>query len=84
MSFKSNQLDWFACLLPLWGPVTWKGLQICASLNHRKNIKADPSADSSKALTVNRGVSIVDVRRVIFLELMPDVGCLMRIARFWK
>jgi len=40
-------------------------------LNHRKKIKADTSADSSKAFTVNREVSIVDVRRVIFLELMP-------------
>jgi len=39
-------------------------------LNHRKNIRADPSADSSKAFTVNREVSIVDVK-FIFLELMP-------------
>jgi len=30
--------------------------------NHRKKIKADPPADSSKAFTVNREVSIVDVR----------------------
>jgi len=44
-------------------------VQICASLNHRKNIKADPSEDSSKAFTVNREVLIVDVR--FFLELMP-------------
>jgi len=43
---------------------------ICASLNHRKKIKADPSADSSKPFTINREVSIVDVR-FIFLELMP-------------
>jgi len=34
-------------------------------------MKADPSADSSKAFTVNREVSIAGVRRVIFLELMP-------------
>jgi len=33
-------------------------------------MKADPSAGSSKAFTVNREVSIVDVLRVIFLELM--------------
>jgi len=39
----------------------------CATLNHRKKIKADPSADSSKAFTVNRELSI----RVIFLKLMP-------------
>jgi len=42
---------------------------MCASLNHRKNIRADPSADSSKAFTVNREVLIVDVR-FIFSELM--------------
>jgi len=29
-------------------------------------MKADLSADSSKAFTVNREVSIVDIRRVIF------------------
>jgi len=29
-------------------------------------MKADPSADSSKAFTVNREVSIVDGRRLIF------------------
>jgi len=58
-------------LSPLWGPVSLIGLQICASLNHRKKIKADPSADSSKAFTVNVEVLIVDVRRFIFLELMP-------------
>ena len=34
-------------------------------------MKADQSADSSKAFIVNREVSIVDVQRVIFLELMP-------------
>jgi len=34
-------------------------------------MKADPSADSSKAFTVNREVSIVDVRGVILLELIP-------------
>jgi len=33
-------------------------------------MKADPSADSSKAFVVNREVSIVDVG-FIFLELMP-------------
>jgi len=33
-------------------------------------MKADPSTDSSKAFTVNREGSIVDVR-LIFLELMP-------------
>jgi len=53
----------------LWGPVT--SIRICASLNHRKKIWADPSADFTKSLTVNREVSIVDVRRFIFLELMP-------------
>jgi len=37
-------------------------------LNHRKKIKADPSADSSKAFTVNQEVSIVDVGKFIFLE----------------
>jgi len=47
------------------------GLQICASLNHRKKMKVDPSADSSKAFTVNQEVSIADVRRVFFQELMP-------------
>jgi len=36
-----------------------------------QKMKADPSADSSKAFTVNREVSIAGVRRVIFLELMP-------------
>ena len=41
-------------------------LQICASLNYRKKIKADPSADSSKAFEVNRELSIVDIRRIIF------------------
>jgi len=29
-------------------------------------MKADPSADSSKAFTVNREVLIVDVKRLIF------------------
>jgi len=33
-------------------------------------MKAYPSTESSKAFTVNREFSIVDVRRVIFLELM--------------
>jgi len=41
---------------------------------HRKKIKADPSADSSKAFSVNREVLIVDVK-FIFLELMPDAQC---------
>jgi len=31
-----------------------------------KSSQADPSADFSKAFTVNREVSIVDVRRFIF------------------
>jgi len=44
--------------------------QICVSLNHREKIKADQLAESSKAFTVNREVSIVDVRRFIFLKLM--------------
>jgi len=46
---------------------------VCASSNRRKKIKADPWEDSSKAFTVNRQLSIVDVRRVIFftVELMP-------------
>jgi len=48
---------------------------ICASLNHRIKIKADPSTDSSKVSTVNREVSVVDVR-FIFLELMP-AACAM-------
>jgi len=43
---------------------------ICASLNHRKNIKADRLADSSKAFTVNREVLIVYVR-FVFSELKP-------------
>jgi len=34
-------------------------------------MKENQSAHSSKAFTVNREVSMVDVRRVIFLELMP-------------
>jgi len=40
------------------------------NLNHRKNITADPSADSLKGFIVNREVLFVDVR-FIFLELMP-------------
>jgi len=37
-----------------------------------QKIKADPSVDSSKAFTVNRELSIVDVKiRFILLELMP-------------
>jgi len=56
-------------LSPLWGPATSVSLQICAGLNHRKSIRADPSADSLKAFTVNREILIVDVR-FIFLELM--------------
>jgi len=36
-----------------------------------KKIKADPSADASKAFTVNRELSLVDIRTVIFSELMP-------------
>jgi len=66
MSYKNNLLDWFASLPPLWGPATWIGLQICAISNHRKKIKADPTPDSPKAFTVNRELSIVDIRRVIF------------------
>jgi len=54
-------IDWLAC--HLCGDPELE--QICASLNHRKNINADPLADSSKALTVNREV------KFIFLELMP-------------
>jgi len=38
-------------------------------------IKADPSADSSKAFTVNRVVSIVDVWRFISLEMIPAAQC---------
>ena len=56
--------DSLACRLS--GPVTLIGLQICASLNHRKKIKADPLADSAKAFTANRELSMVDVRRIIF------------------
>jgi len=37
-----------------------------------QKIKADPSADSSKAFSVNREVSIVDIR-FSFSELMPAV-----------
>jgi len=47
----------------------------------RKKIKADPSADSSKAFTVNREVSIVDVRGLFF---RADAGCLMCIAHLWS
>jgi len=43
---------------------------IYTSSSHRRKIKRDASADSSKAFTVNRELSIVDVRRFIFLELM--------------
>ena len=51
------------------------GLQICASLNHRKKIEADPSADSSKAFSVNREVSMM-----LNLSFRTDAGCLMRMA----
>ena len=61
--------DSFAC--HLCGDPQLKSLQICASVKHGKKTKADPLADSSKAFSVNREVSIVDVRRFIFLELMP-------------
>jgi len=41
---------------------------------HRKKIKADPSADSSKAFAINREASIVDIG-FSFLELMPAACC---------
>jgi len=43
--------------------------------------KADPSADSLKAFTVNQEVSIVDVRFIFF---RADAGCLMHIAHHWN
>jgi len=50
---------------------------MCASLNHRKKIKAGASADFSKAFTVNRELSIVDIRlqEGYFLELMLAAQC---------
>jgi len=39
---------------------------VCKFKSSKKDIKADPAADSSKAFTVNRELSIVDVQRVIF------------------
>jgi len=37
-------------------------------LKSSEKIQADPAEDFSKSFTVNRKVSIVDVRRFIFLE----------------
>jgi len=39
--------------------------------NSSQKIKADPSADLSEAFTVNQDLSIVGVRKVLVLELMP-------------
>jgi len=53
---------------------------MCASLNHRKKIKAGASADFSKVFAVNRELSIVDVRTPGGLFFRADAGCSMRIA----
>jgi len=52
-------LQLIPCLFHLWNEVTW--IQICATLNHRKNMKAEPSRLIPQKPTENLELSIVSM-----------------------